>query len=118
MSNIRYLIKVTATAKPNNPNFTGKVQTTYYGKDQKLIAGTYTYMNPEPSKWDVLSYGYKVTPSKHALDFWNVTMNTPIGDNPIFWNYKAEVVLDDLASQSFITLQPLQARPNLKEITL
>lgn len=103
-TNIRYLIKVTATARPNNPDFAGEVHTAYYGKDQKLIAGTYTYMNPEPIKADVLSHGYKVTPSKHALDFWNVTMNTPIGDNPIFWDYKAEVVKYDLASQSFIAL--------------
>ena len=103
-TNIRYLIKVTATARPNNSNFAGVVQTAYYGKDQKLIAGTYTYMNPEPIKRDVLSYGYKVTPSKHALDFWNITMNTPIGDNPIFWDYKAEIVKYDLASQSLIAL--------------
>lgn len=103
-TNIRYLIKVTATARPNNDNFPGVVQTTYYGKDQKLIAGTYAYMNTEPIKRDVFNHGYKVTPSKHALDFWNVTMNTPIGDNPIFWDYKAEVVKYDLASQSLITL--------------
>ncbi len=103
-TNIRYLIKVTATACPNNDNFPGVVQTAYYGKDQKLIAGTYTYMSPEPIKGDVLSQGYKVTPSKHALDFWNVTMNTPIGDNPVFWDYKAEVVKYDLASQSLIAL--------------
>lgn len=49
-TNIRYLIKVTATARPNNDNFPGVIQTAYYGKDQKLIAGTYTYMNPEPIK--------------------------------------------------------------------
>ena len=103
-TNIRYLIKVTATARPNNDNFPGVVQTAYYGKDQKLIAGTYTYMNPTPMKVDVLSYGYRVTPSKHALDFWNVTMNTPIGDNPIFWDYKAEVVKYDLASRSLTAL--------------
>lgn len=103
-TDIRYLIKVTATARPNNDNFPGVVQTAYYGKDQKLIAGTYTYMNPEPIKGDVLSHGYKVTPSKHALDFWNVTMNTPIGDNPVFWDYKAEVVKYDLTSQSLIIL--------------
>lgn len=102
MSNIRYLIKVTATAKPNNSNFAGKVQITYYGKDQKLIAGTYTYMNHEPLKEDVISHGYKVTPSKHALDFWNVTMNTPIGDNPILWTYKAETVAYDLDNNSLI----------------
>lgn len=103
-TDIRYFIKVTATARPNNDNFPGVVQTAYYGKDQKLIAGTYTYMNPEPIKGDVLSHGYKVTPSKHALDFWNVTMNTPIGDNPVFWDYKAEVVKYDLTSQSLIIL--------------
>lgn len=101
-TNIRYLIKVTATARPNNDNFPGVVQTTYYGKDQKLIAGTYTYMNPEPIKADVLSHGYKVIPSKHALDFWNVTMNRPIGDNPIFWDYKAEVVKYDLTTSHII----------------
>ena len=103
-TDIRYLIKVTATARPNNDNFPGVVQTAYYGKDQKLIAGTYTYMNPEPIKGDVLSHGYKVTPSTHALEFWNVTMNTPIGDNPVFWDYKAEVVKYDLTSQSLIIL--------------
>lgn len=103
-TNIRYLIKVTSTARPNNPDFAGEVHTTYYGKDQKLLAGTYTYMNLELIKADVLSYGYKVTPSKNALDFWNVTMNTPIGDNPVFWDYKAEVVKYDLASQSFIAI--------------
>lgn len=99
-ANIRYLIKVTATARPNNDNFLGVVQTAYYGKDQKLIAGTYTYMSPEPIKGNVLSYGYKVIPYKPALDFWNVTMNKPIGDNSIFWDYKAEVVKYDLTSQS------------------
>lgn len=92
MNNIRYLIKVIATARPNNDNFPGVVQIAYYGKGQKLIAGTYTYMNPTPMEKDILQYGYKVTPPKHVLDFWNVTMNTPIGDNPIFWDYKAEVV--------------------------
>lgn len=103
-TNIRYLIKVTATARPNNPDFAGEVHTAYYGKDQKLIAGTYTYMNPEPIKADVLSHGYKVIPSKCALNFWNVTMNRPIGNNPTFWDYKAEVVKYDLDSQNFITL--------------
>lgn len=104
-TNIRYLIKVTATARPNNPDFAGEVHTAYYGKDQKLTAGTYTYMSsPKPTKSDVLIHGYKITPSKCALDFWNVTMNTPIGDNPIFWDYKAEVVKYDLASQSFIAI--------------
>ena len=91
-TNIRYLIKVIATARPNNPDFAGEVHITYYGKDQKLIAGTYAYMNPTPMEKDILQYGYKVIPSKRVLDFWNVTMNTPIGDNPIFWDYKAEVV--------------------------
>ena len=93
-TNIRYLIKVTSTACSNNPNFAGQVHTAYYGKDQKFIT-CYAHINPEPMKEDILRYGYKVTPPKKVLDFWNITLNTPIGNNPCYWEHKAEVVKID-----------------------
>ena len=34
----RYIIKVTATATSDNPNFAGEVHTYYYGKNQSRIS--------------------------------------------------------------------------------
>lgn len=38
MSNIHYIIKITAKAKDNNPNFAGKTNVYWYGKGQMLLA--------------------------------------------------------------------------------
>lgn len=38
MKNTRYIIKVTATATSDNPNFAGEVKTYYFGKGQFLIS--------------------------------------------------------------------------------
>lgn len=83
MKNTRYIIKVTATATSDNPNFAGDVQTYYYGKDQFMIS----YME-EPvnalSKYLVTEYGYKRRyDAVKASKFW---------DNAKYWDYKTEII--------------------------
>ena len=99
MSNIRYLIKVTATAKPNNPNFAGAVITYYYGRSQILV-GVHSEGVDPPQKMEIPScyvkeYGYNTRNTKRAERFWT-------SSNPIFWTYKAETVAYDLETNSFV----------------
>lgn len=99
MSNIRYLIKVTATAKPNNPNFAGAVITYYYGRSQILV-GVHSEGVMPPEEMEIPScyvkeYGYNTRNTKRAERFWT-------SNNPIFWTYKAETVAYDLETNSFV----------------
>lgn len=49
-----FIIKVVATATEQNKNFHGTVQTSYYGKQEKLLS------NEElPAKYFVENYGFK-----------------------------------------------------------
>lgn len=114
MKQTYYLIKVTSTALPNNPSYAGEIHITYYGKNQKLISGNYTHTQKEIQPHLVKTYGYKVTPAKKILDFWNISMNTPIGDNPCYWEYKAETVKIDLPEDTTPTIRPSTNSYNLK----
>lgn len=109
MSNIRYLIKVTATAKPNNPTFAGAVLTYYYGRSQILVGVHSEGVDPpeemEIYSWYVKEYGYKTRNTKRAERFWtslNTEENFIDPDNPDFWTYKAETVAYDLETNSFV----------------
>lgn len=109
MSNIRYLIKVTATAKPNNPDFAGAVLTYYYGRSQILV-GVHSegIMPPEEMEtysWYVKEYGYKTRNTKRAEQFWSSYVDDRYFidlDNTDLWTYKAETVAYDLETNSLI----------------
>lgn len=109
MSNIRYLIKVTATAKPNNPNFAGAVITYYYGRSQILV-GVHSEGIMPPEEMEIPScyvkeYGYKTRNTKKAERFWTsltTEENFIDPDNPDFWIYKSETVAYDLETNSFV----------------
>lgn len=83
MKNIRYIIKVTATATSDNPNFVGDVQTYYYGKGQFMISYREEPVNAL-SKYLVTEYGYKRRyDAVKASKFW---------DNAKYWDYKTEII--------------------------
>lgn len=83
MKNMRYIIKVTATATSDNPNFAGDVQTYYYGKDQFMISYREEPVNAL-SKYLVTEYGYKRRyDAVKASKFW---------DNAKYWDYKTEII--------------------------
>lgn len=83
MKNIRYIIKVTATATSDNPNFAGDVQTYYYGKGQFMISYIEEPVNAL-SKYLVTEYGYKRRyDAVKASKFW---------DNAKYWDYKTEII--------------------------
>lgn len=83
MKNIRYIIKVTATATSDNPNFAGDVQTYYYGKAQFMISYREEPVNAL-SKYFVTEYGYKRRyHAVKASKFW---------DNARYWDYKTEII--------------------------
>ena len=104
MSNIRYLIKVTATAKPNNPNYAGAVITYYYGRSQILVGVHSEGVDPpqelEISSYYVKEYGYTTRNTKRAERFWTSLTDDP--SIPNFWTYKAETVAYDLDNNSLI----------------
>lgn len=109
MSNIRYLIKVTATAKPNNPTFAGAVLTYYYGRNQILVGvhseGVMPPEEMELSSWRVEEYGYKTRNTKRAEQFWSSYVDDRYFIDPEdmnFWIYKAETVAYDLDNHSLI----------------
>ena len=82
MKNIRYIIKVTATATSDNPNFAGDVQTYYYGKGQFIIS--YREEPVNALKYLVTEYGYKRRyDAVKASKFW---------DNAKYWDYKTEII--------------------------
>lgn len=104
MSNIRYLIKVTATAKSNNPNFAGAVIIYYYGRSQILVGVHSEGVDPpqemEIPSYYVKEYGYTTRNTKSAERFWTSLTDDP--SIPSFWTYKAETVAYDLETNSFV----------------
>lgn len=109
MSNIRYLIKVTATAKPNNPNFAGAVITYYYGRSQILV-GVHSEGVDPPKEMEIPScyvkeYGYNTRNTKRAEQFWSSYVDARYFidlENMNFWTYKAETVAYDLDNHSLV----------------
>lgn len=86
MKNIRYIIKVTATATSDNPNFAREVRTYYYGKNQFLISNSEEPLDAL-SKYFLAEYGYKRRcDAIKAAKFWN---NTPEAK---YWGYKTEII--------------------------
>ena len=86
MKNIRYIIKVTATATSDNPNFAGDVQTYYYGKGQFMISYREEPVNAL-SKYLVTEYGYKRRyDAVKASKFWD---NTP---DDKYWDSVTEII--------------------------
>lgn len=109
MSNIRYLIKVTATAKPNNPTFAGAVLTYYYGRSQILVGVHSEGVDPpeemEIYSWYVKEYGYKTRNTKRAEQLWSSYADDRYFidlDNTNHWTYKAETVAYDLETNSLV----------------
>ena len=109
MSNIRYLIKVTATAKSNNPNFAGAVITYYYGRSQILVGVHSEGVDPpeemEIPSYYVKEYGYKTRNTKRAEQFWSSYDDDRYfidPENMSFWIYKSETVAYDLETNSFV----------------
>ena len=86
MKNTRYIIKVTATATSDNPNFAGDVQTYYYGKGQFMISYREEPVNAL-SKYLVTEYGYKRRyDAVKASKFWD---NTP---DDKYWDSVTEII--------------------------
>ena len=84
MKNMRYIIKVTATATSDNPNFAGDVQTYYYGKGQFMISYREEPVNAL-SKYLVTEYGYKRKyDAVKASKFWD--------NDAKYWDYKTEII--------------------------
>ena len=73
-----YLVKVTYTAKDNNPNFKGEVEVCYCGKDN--------HSTNDPSKYFKDNYGY-ARKSDALRNF-----HFKYADDEIFWGKKVEVV--------------------------
>lgn len=73
-TNIRYLIKVTAIATDDNPNFKGATYTYYYGCNQHLLGATSVGIEPpeymELTRYFVEQYGYKTRNTSKAIKFW------------------------------------------------
>ena len=88
MKNMRYIIKVTATATSDNPNFAGEVHTYYYGKNQSRISES-EMVEPMTalSKYFLTEYGYKRRYNAvKASKFWD---NTP---DDKYWNSVTEII--------------------------
>lgn len=86
MKNTRYIIKVTATATSDNPNFAGEVHTYYFGKGQSLISDKVELVDAL-SKYLPTEYGYKRRcDAVKAAKFWNDTL----GDK--HWGYETEII--------------------------
>lgn len=86
MKNTRYIIKVTATATLDNPNFAGETKTYYYGKGQSLISDKAELVDAL-SKYLLTEYGYKRScDAVKAAKFWD---NTP---DAKYWSYETEII--------------------------
>ena len=77
--NMRYLVKVTYKAKENNPNFAGKTEVYYFGKDGHALG----YV---PPLWFIGRYGY--TRKCDALK----NFHFKSADDEIYWYKNVEVV--------------------------
>lgn len=95
MKNIRYIIKVTATATSDNPDFAREVRTYYYGKNQFLISN-----REEPldalSKYFLAEYGYKRRcDAVKASTFWDSICHAKFWDSIChanYWDYAIEII--------------------------
>lgn len=86
MKNMRYIIKVTATATSDNPSFAREVQTYYYGKDQFMISDRAEPVNAL-SKYLMTEYGYKRRyDAVKASKFWD---NICYAN---YWDYVTEII--------------------------
>lgn len=87
MKNNLYIIKVTATATSDNPNFAGEVRTYYFGKGQFLISNKTEPMDDALSKYLMTEYGYKRRgDAVRAAKFWDDTPDAK------YWGYKTEII--------------------------
>ena len=85
MRNTRYIIKVTAIAKDDNPNFAGEERTYYYGKAQYLISDKKVIFDAL-DKYLVTEYGYKRKyDAVKAAKFWNDTPDAK------YWDYSVDI---------------------------
>ena len=93
MDDAFYIIKVTAKAKNNNPNFAGKTNVYWYGKGQMLLAkdlqvpcaGTVSLTN-----YFVRRCGYKrIYEAICAAKFWDKYNEDKESD----WTYSTEIIL-------------------------
>ena len=88
MKNTRDIIKVTATATCDNPNFAGEVHTYYYGKNQSRISES-EIVEPLTAlfKYFLTEYGYKRSgDAVRAAKFWDDTTDAK------YWGYKTEII--------------------------
>lgn len=86
MKNTRYIIKVTATATADNPNFAAEVRTYYFGKGQVMISDKVEHMDAL-DRYLMTEYGYKRScDAVKAAKFWN---NTP---DAKYWSYDTEII--------------------------
>ena len=96
MNNVRYIIKVTAKAKDNNPNFAGKTNIYLYGKGQMLLAMDeqvpFIRVNTL-TNYCVEHYGYKrQCDAIRATKFWNEYT----AEHEKFWTYSTEIILKEI----------------------
>lgn len=107
-TNIRYLVKVTATATDDNPDYKGATYTYYYGSNQHLLGATSIGIEPpeymELNSYLVKQYGYRTRNTSKAIEFWTTLNNESpsIIDGTRFWTYTAETVAYDLATNSLV----------------
>lgn len=92
MKSVRYLVKVTATARENNKNYPGCVFHYVYGKNQEMLASDskdLPGMSMNLSDYFVKEYGYKrYDMAKRASKFWE-DLNK---EENRFWDHVAEVI--------------------------
>ena len=92
MNNVRYIIKVTAKAKNNNPNFAGKTNVYWYGKGQMLLAILLEAPTVEImtlTNYCIEHYGYKRQPDAiRAAKFWDEYSK----EHKKYWTYNTEII--------------------------
>ena len=67
----RYFVKLTSTAKDNNPNFAGEVGVYYYGKGEELIKTEGTHLSDRNRDWmsiKGMEFGYKRECDEEVVD--------------------------------------------------
>ncbi len=92
MKSVRYLVKVTATARENNKNYPGCVFHYIYGRNQEMLASDskdLPGMSMNLSAYLVKEYGYKREDmAERASKFWE-DFNK---EENRFWDHVAEVI--------------------------
>lgn len=95
MNNVRYIIKVIAKAKDNNPNFAGKTNIYWYGKGQTLLAKDLQVPVVEIvtlTNYCIEYYGYKrMYDAIRAAKFWDEYNEDPKS----YWAYSTEIILKE-----------------------